>query len=234
VNLAPDDLYQRIEMRHLFCREWSLVERHARFVASGTGLSIAPSSASPDGGLSGHSRLVRLHANELQLDGQLRCLPRSLPFEDDSMQLVVARHVTDCLGRGSGIEAELARVVAPGGLLMVFGFNPVSSWRPWWSARIRDGLPAPRFRSARSMRRMLAEQDLSAGRSEFLGGVWPSSLPPDAIADARSSGAFWHGVWLLTARKQRFGMRPVSPLSARRRVGMNPGLLQSSSRRIAS
>jgi hypothetical protein len=149
------------------------------------------------------------------------------------MQLVVVRHATDCLGRASGIEAELARIVAPGGLLMMFGFNPVSSWRLWWSARALEGLPAPAFRSARSMRKLLVEQKLLAGRSEFLGGVWPSRLPPHALPGASTSSGFWQGVWLLTARKQRFGMHPIPLTSARRRVGMNHGVLQSTSRRVA-
>ena len=233
MNLVPGSLFECNELRHLLTLEWSLVEKHARFVASGTGLTIAPSLTGAEGELSGHARLLRLHANDIRLDGHVRCEPHALPFDDDSMQLVVVRHATDCLGRSSGIEAELARIVAPGGLLMVFGFNPVSSWRLWWSARALEGLPAPAFRSARSMRKLLIEQKLLAGRSEFLGGIWPSRLPPPAMPDGSASSGFWQGAWLLTARKQRYGMHPIPLKSVRKRAGMNHGVLQSTTRRVA-
>jgi hypothetical protein len=234
VNLVPGNLYQRTELRHLMSREWDLVRQKARFVASGVGLSIAPSPGAAEAALPGQDRLICLHADTSGLGGQLRCHPHSLPFEDDSMQLVVARHASDSLGRDSGIEAELARIVAPGGLLMIFGFNPVSSWRPWWAARVRDGMPAPSFRSIGSTRRLLLDQKLSMGRGEFLGGFWPSALASEPMSATRTSGVFWQGAWLLMARKQRFGMHPIPLRSPRRRPAMSPGLLQSSSRQAAA
>jgi hypothetical protein len=234
VNLMPGNLYQRIELRQLLTREWDLVRQHARFVASGVGLSIAPSADAGETELPGHDRLIRLHADAVGLGGHLRCHARSLPFEDDSLQLVVARHASDCLGRDSGVEAELARIVAPGGLLMVFGFNPVSSWRPWWAARARDGMSVPSFRSMGSMRRLLVEQNLQMGRGEYLGGFWPSTMASESVNGARTSAAFWQGVWLLKARKQHLGMHPIPLRTPRRRPAMNPGLLQSSSRQAAA
>jgi SAM-dependent methyltransferase len=233
VQLVPGSLFELAEMQSLLGREWNLVRRRAALVASGPCLSIAPLAGAREHRISSHPDLISLHVHENALRGDLQCAPDALPIESASLQLVVVRHALDALGHDSGIEAELARVLAPGGALMLFGLNPLSPWRFWWSRRARQGMRVPHCRFAARMRHVLAERDLAPGRSEFLGGSWPARATSGLLVDEQTSGAIWHGAWLLVARKHREGMRAIPLRQASSRVPINRGLAQSPSRRVS-
>lgn len=233
VHLVPRSIFELVELQHLLAGEWNLARARAALVASGPGLSIDPLAVGQARAISSHPEWTRLHRHGNGLAGDLRCLPDSLPFENDSMQLIVARHIVDVLGPGSGIEAELARILAPGGMLFLFGLNPLSPWRFWLSRQVRHGLLLPDYSSSGRVRSALVGCKLSIVRREFLGGAWPGNSRDASLTDSGPAGAIWEGAWLLAARKQRVGMRPIPLRAGRRRVPVNSALAQSPSRRVS-
>ena len=81
--------------------------------------------------------IVRLSAAEDVLPVRRRAIssgaitvadPANLPFETDAFDVVVALHGLDLADRPQQALRELSRVLAPGGRLLMTGFNPWSSW----------------------------------------------------------------------------------------------------------
>ena len=54
--------------------------------------------------------------------------PENLPFESQSVDLLVLPHVLECSGNSHQILREAERVLVPEGHLVVSGFNPWSLW----------------------------------------------------------------------------------------------------------
>jgi SAM-dependent methyltransferase len=233
VQAAPGSLFELEEMQDLLGREWNLARRHAAHVASGRALSLAPIHRALEHGFGSHPELIRLHLEGPALRGDMTCLPQALPFECDSLQLIVVRHVGDVLGTDNDFDSELARVLAPGGTLILFGLNPLSPWRLWWSRQARRGLTAPGCRIPARMRRILADKHLTTGQIEFLGGWWPAKGSRETLVDESSSGAMWQGAWSLRARKPRAGMHVIPLNTMRKRIAIGHGLAQSPSRRAS-
>lgn len=69
--------------------------------------------------------------------GDFHCLP----FASESFDLVVCSHLFETTPYAGGVIAEISRVLAPEGLLIMTGFNPGGLWRKsdyfstfsWWS-----------------------------------------------------------------------------------------------------
>jgi len=75
-------------------------------------------------------------------------LPKELPFGDDELDVVVLHHTLDIAGGPHQALREAARVLRPGGQILVVGFNPWSLWglrrllsrsrrMPWQSGFLR-------------------------------------------------------------------------------------------------
>ncbi len=60
--------------------------------------------------------------------GPLVCRPEELPFGDDALDAVVLHHTLDLAEYPHSALRESARVVRPGGCLVVVGFNPIGFW----------------------------------------------------------------------------------------------------------
>ncbi|MCP4791346.1 MAG: class I SAM-dependent methyltransferase [Gammaproteobacteria bacterium] len=67
--------------------------------------------------------------------------PHNLPLANDSVQALVIQHVFDISQDPHDILREAARVVMPGGRMIICGFNPYSSWGLWRSLRWQIGCP---------------------------------------------------------------------------------------------
>lgn len=60
--------------------------------------------------------------------GQVRCEMHELPFADDSVDVLILHHAVDFSAQPRGVLREAARILIPGGKLVVVGFNPYSLW----------------------------------------------------------------------------------------------------------
>jgi SAM-dependent methyltransferase len=176
---------------------------------------------------------------ELALDeggycaGSLRCEPCQLPFASESFKLVVAQHVLEQVAAQDAGAEELARVLAPEGVALLFGFNPASLWRPWVSRRLRNGM---QFASAGGWRQRLERAQLDVLQIRYVGpwGPW---------AAAESSGereVRWLPVlgrfgasWLLIARKRRSTLTPLRLTTARADLKLTPTLVPGAHRECA-
>lgn len=226
VQMRSTTVFDRIEVRNLLALEWREAAARSVTVADGAALSLS-GSAIREGKLSKHPRLIRLHLEGDQLSGDLRSSLDLLPFESESMQLIIVQHVFDAAGIDCGIHEEVLRVLAPGGLLLVYGFNPLSSWRFWWLREALKGMPTPRWKTAGEVHRKLITTDCMNIQRDYLGGLWPT----DDTHPREAPGYPWHAVWVISARKERAAMRPV-PLRRRpKRVVLKPALAQLASRR---
>jgi hypothetical protein len=229
VQLLPASIFELAEVRNLLTQEWGLVGSSSLSLADGPMLSIAPEAmvGVRERLLPTHSHLTRIYPRGSEFIGDLRCSQTSLPIESESLQLVVARHLFDVSSLDSGIGDELVRVLAPGGLLVVFGFNPLSSWRIWWLGQALQGMQLPGWCGADQVRRRLSTNGCPSGSCEFLGGAWPST----SASIGQAQGRRWHGAWSLAARKERAASRPVHLRPRRSRAALAPGLAQSPARR---
>ena len=68
--------------------------------------------------------------------------PPSLPFANDSVDVVLVHHLLEFVESPQDILREIGRVTAPAGNLVIVGFNPVSAWGIWQRlARSRGCVP---------------------------------------------------------------------------------------------
>lgn len=83
--------------------------------------------------------------------GSFRGSPESLPFEDDSLDVILLHHLLEFCDAPQQILREVARVALPMGHVVISGFNPLSLWGlykpvgrfrgqvPWNGSFIRPG-----------------------------------------------------------------------------------------------
>jgi hypothetical protein len=176
---------------------------------------------------------------ELALDkagccaGSLRCEPAQLPFASESFKLVVAQHVLEQVAMPDASAEELSRVLAPEGVARLFGFNPVSLWRPWVSRRLRNGL---QFASAGGWRQRLERAQLDVLQVRYVGpwGPWADaeSHGPGEVRALPVLGRFGAS-WLLIARKRRSTLTPLRLTPSRADLKLNPTLVSGAHRECA-
>ncbi len=176
---------------------------------------------------------------ELALDdagscaGSLRCEPAQLPFASESFKLVVAQHVLEQVAMPDASAEELARVLAPEGVALMFGFNPVSLWRPWVSRRLRSGLqfalggrvaPETRTGATRRSAGALCRSVGSMGRRRI-------RSPGEVRALARSRAIRRQ----LAVDRAQAAQHPdaVAPATARADLKLNPTLVPGAHRECA-
>jgi len=180
-------------------------------------------------------QMVELALQGGQLLGSLRCEPGLLPFASESFKLVVAQHVLEQLAEPDACAAELARVLAPEGVALVLGFNPVGTWRPWLSLRAASGGANLRLRSAHFWQQQLARQQVDTLQIRF-----PGTLLPRATREASPAGvpamtplARLGSSWLLLARKRRSVLTPLRLRANPRELALNPRLAPGAQRACA-
>lgn len=168
-----------------------------------------------------HLRLLRLHAQAGVLRGDVDCAPDALPFQSEAFQFVVVQHAADALPLPID---EISRVLAPGGSLLWFGFNPWSPWVAWMHWQARRGLPLPGATSADAVRRRFAACGLDSEAPHLFGSYWPSRGEADGtLAPLRAA-------WRLVACKRVSVLTPLRPRRPRIRVSARPSLAAPSRR----
>ena len=224
VIAGPDNLFALPEVDVLLREELARLPAFAARQPAGRALLLQPCASSR--GLAvdtGQLAMLRVHAERAQLRGDVVCSADALPWEDDAFQLVFAQHVGDALPDAAALVDELARVLAPGGVLLCCGFNPWSPWLAWIHWQARQGLQVPRVTPAEIARARLSKRGLTAARVEHLGSCWPQRDPHGARA-ASSLFDPLRGAWLIAAEKRRAVLTPLRARGAHARMPARPQL----------
>jgi SAM-dependent methyltransferase len=222
----------------LLREELGLLPAHAARQPRGRALLLSPDAAANGLGADlGHLTTTRLHATGADtLGGDIVCSARALPIEDEAFQLVFAQHVGDAQPIAGGLVEEIARVLAPGGLLLWCGFNPWSPWLAWIHWHTRGSGAVPQMVNAEALRRRLQRSRLTPVALDYLGTCWPRLNAEASSSNSRSGRllAPLRGTYLITARKQRAVLTPLRPRVARPRVALGARLAGTPSQRACA
>lgn len=164
------------------------------------------------------------------LSGAVRCAPWQLPFASESFKLLIVQHALEQIADADACIAELARVLAPEGIALMLGFNPLGTWRPWLMRRGR-GL---RLRSAQACKSLLAREQIDTLQVRFPGLLWPrAGATTDPEMTSHSPLARFGSSWLLIARKRRSTLTPVRLRKMTRDTARTPQLAPGAHRNRA-
>jgi SAM-dependent methyltransferase len=128
-----------------------------------------------------------------ELAGTVRCESRQWPFADGTFGTIAIQHAHEFHPDPMQLFSEAARVLTPGGRLLVCGFSPYA-WSRWH--RLRRGFQSrPRLHAPGRLLRQLATLGFKGERAQSL--PWPESrvekhLPVRAM----------HAIYLLIGLKQ--------------------------------
>lgn len=164
-------------------------------------LWIAPLPPAGDSRPAG--RGLRLCAAQPGWAGDARCaLP--LPLAGESLGVVLLQHALPAGAAGSELLAECARVLVPGGRLVLFALNPLAPYRWRWRG---SGLQVA---EPLTWRRRLREAGLQPEAiSQGIGPGWRPVASPRPQA-----GVGLRAAYLLRAEKRTL---PLTPVRQRRR-----------------
>ncbi len=178
-------------------------------------LWLAPRASSA--GTSGlPPRTLLLHRQQDRFSGSLRCgLP--LPLPNESIGNLVVQHVLD--DGSEGLLDECARVLEPGGRLLLFTLNPWSPYRARWR---NSGLVARDVQGWRKTLRGLGLQPC-VGAVDYLGPVWRmASDPAGPASQAKPAAGRLRAACLLEFEKRSAALIPPAPVSRRWQAGATP------------
>ncbi len=186
-----------------------------------SGLFLRPFADYP-ADLSGNmlARVISLHRDGRGLDGELRCLDDELPLASDSLSLVYALFPFESSPDPAALMAEIARVLKPDGVAMLFSLNPWSPTRLRWLLSIGSSL------GGGAMSALASEAGLEVVRRRHLGACWASHQRQVSL-DATPGRLFdpLRAASLVVARRHDIPMtlqfKPVPALGLR--AGMSPG-----------
>ncbi|NQZ32327.1 MAG: class I SAM-dependent methyltransferase [Oceanospirillaceae bacterium] len=91
-------------------------------------VAINPNMALCDQSLIGHKVIISEQHQLGLCDRSVLCLATELPFEQNSVDVVLLHHSLDFTENPHQVLREAIRVLRPGGHLLVVGFNPSSWW----------------------------------------------------------------------------------------------------------
>lgn len=166
-------------------------------------LWLAPLPAAP-GEQRPHGRGLRLCTAPGGWSGDARCaLP--LPLAGESVRMVVLQHALEPGVAGSDLLAECARVLVPGGGLVLFALNPLAPYRWRWRGTGLQGAEPLTWRK-RLRDAGLQPEPLSQG----IGPGWRPVVSPRPQA-----GVGLRAAYLLRAEKR---VLPLTPIRERRRL----------------
>lgn len=233
VIIGTDNLFALPEFDALLREELALLPAHAARQPSGQALLLQPRAAMRRFDVDLRQLgVVRMHVERDGLGGDAKCAIDALPWQDDAFRLVVAQHAGDALPTAGVLIDELARVLAPGGVLLWYGLSPWSPWLAWIHWQARSGLPVPRVMHAEVTRMRLQKRQLTPAGIEHLGSCWPSRGEPSALHRTPWLAPL-RAAYLLTASKQRAVLTPLRPRRVRDRVAIRPHLAAPSRRASA-
>ena len=154
-----------------------------------------------------------------QAGNAVRLICTELPFDCDSLDLVVLPHVLEFSEHPHQVLREVARVLRPEGNLIISGLNPRSLWGMHRILSRRQGYPwQGNFIALPRLKDWLALLDF-----EVVGGRFAAYAPPfqqtkwlERFAFMEAAGDRWWavsgGVYFVHAIKRVHGMRLIKPL----------------------
>jgi SAM-dependent methyltransferase len=174
-------------------------------------------------GLQGHDFL---HTNRMplrfsagnQLGNDVRLICTELPFDSDSLDLVVLPHVLDFSELPHQVLREVERVMMPEGNLIISGLNPRSLWGMRRALGSKQGYPwSGNFIALPRLKDWLALLGF-----EVVGGRFAAYAPPfnqakwlERFAFMEKAGDRWWavsgGLYFVHAIKRVPGMRLIKP-----------------------
>ncbi len=153
-----------------------------------------------------------------QVGNAVRMCCDEIPFDSDSLDLVILPHVLEFAENPHQILREVERVLRPEGSLIISGFNPYSLWGMRRRLRRKQGYPwCGRFIGLPQLKDWLALLGF-----EVAGGRFAAYAPPlrhgkwlERFAFMEKAGDRWWavsgGVYFLHAIKRVPGMRVIRP-----------------------
>ena len=153
-----------------------------------------------------------------QPGNDVRLVCTELPFDSDSLDLVLLPHVLEFAEHPHQIIREVERVLMPEGSLIISGFNPFSLWGLHRALGRKQGYPwCGQFITLQRMKDWLALLGF-----EVVGGRFAAYAPPfhhgtwlNRCAFMEKAGDRWWavsgGVYFLHAIKRVPGMRLIKP-----------------------
>ncbi|WP_049621474.1 class I SAM-dependent methyltransferase [Frateuria defendens] len=218
------DIYASQPMRRLLADETAALTPELRRSAGTWALQVSAASVDPTPSLPTLRGWVNLHVGATRYGGDLAArLDEPLPFLPDTFDLILLRHVLEVVPAPQRVLEEAARVLAPGGLLVLTGMHPLSGWLPWWLWRSRSRRPT--LRAPLLLESWLRGADLSIERVQRVGRGWPGAARPGFAASSLG------GAYLLLARKRQLA-RPLIRIRPRAvpdpvGAGLAPGARRS-------
>lgn len=165
----------------------------------------------------------RFYASELAAAGSddlspLRCAAAALPLPNNSVDAMVLHHVLEGCGDPRGGLREAARVLVPGGRLVVCAFNPLSLWglRRAYAGVVPDAFSGTQFLTSFRLLDWLALLGFERqGDVRYLSYNLPFGAPRrDADSPGRGERLLrrlqppFGGVQVISVIKQALAVRP--------------------------
>lgn len=149
---------------------------------------------------------------------EVRLICTELPFDSDSLDLVLLPHVLEFSEYPHQILREAARVLRPEGNLIISGFNPHSLWGLHRALGRREGYPwQGQFIALHRIKDWLALLgfEVSGGRFAAYAPPFHTSKWLDRFSFMEKAGDRWWavsgGVYFVHAIKRVHGMRLIKP-----------------------
>ncbi len=161
-----------------------------------------------------------------QVGNAVRLCCDELPFDSDSLDLLLLPHVLEFADNPHQILREVERVLRPEGSLIICGFNPISLWGMQRTLGRKQGYPW----CGNFIRLPRLKDWLALLGFEIAGGRFAAYAPPlrqakwlGRFAFMEKAGDRWWavsgGVYFLHAIKRVPGVRPIKPAWNGRLVG---------------
>ena len=144
---------------------------------------------------------------------------RALPLANECIDLVVLQHSLDFEENPHQVLREAARVLIPGGTLMVIGFNPQSFWWGWrlFHPKTTDAPWAARFISPSRLSEWLSllELDVEGCETGYYLPPWQSLASGDKFKRFKRVAKHFFtkqgAVYVLVSKKNVSCVTPIAP-----------------------
>ena len=146
-------------------------------------------------------------------------IPDSLPFANDSVDVMLLHHLLDFTDSTNDVLREMSRVTMPMGYVVIVGFNPLSLWGLWGGvARYRGRAPwNGRFLSTGRLMDNLNLLNFKIDRAQYAVygppvARWSGRVNDYSLGVSRRLNLPVGSVYVIVAQKQVGSLRPVRPV----------------------